>query len=89
LDKKHPVFEAMLEKADGNAYLPLTCIKQCLAQSDALFVSPAFAGSVAAREMVGELLPYCMIGAPAEGQSAADFIKTAFKESIQWLQAQY
>lgn len=88
LDKKHEVFAHILERADGNAYLQYTCIKQCLAQSDAMFVSPAFVGSSAARDEVGLLLRHCFTMSLEEGQSVADFIKSAFRESIHRLESE-
>ena len=89
LDTKHEGYATALATADGNANLQATCVKQCLAQEDAMFVSPAFVGSSAARDQVGILMQNCFINDPANGQSAADFIKNEFSKIIQDLRVNY
>jgi hypothetical protein len=64
LEKKHEGYAATLASADGNAWLFATCIKQCLAQEDAMFVRPAFVGSSGARDQVGILMQNCFMNAP-------------------------
>ena len=76
-------YASKLAMADANANLQMTCVKQCLAQENALFVSPAFIGSSGARDQVGILIQNCFVNAPAEGQSAMDFVKSEFKK-ITW-----
>ena len=75
--------------ADGNAYLQYTCVKQALAQENAMFVSPAFIGSSGAREEVSILMQNCFVNAPENGQSTAEFIKAQFKASTDKLKYEY
>ena len=89
LDKKHEGYADFLATADGNAWLQATCIKQCLTQENAMFVIPAFVGSSVAREEVGILIQNCFVNSPANGQSAADFIKEQFKASVDKLKYEY
>ena len=89
LDQKLPAYATVLATADGNANLQATCVKQCLAQENAMFVSPAFVGSSAARDQVGILMQNCFINDPAKDQSVADFIKNEFNTIIQDLRINY
>ncbi len=89
LDEKSPLYASKLATADANANLQMTCVKQCLAQEDWLFVSPAFIGSSGARDQVGILIQNCFVNAPAEGQSVTDFIKSEFKKSVDQLRQDY
>ena len=89
LEGKSPAYANKLATADGNANLQMTCVKQCLAQEKALFVSPAFIGSSGARDEVGILMQNCFVNPPAEGQSVADFIKAQFKASVDKLNYEY
>ena len=89
LHMKHEVYAMILEMADGNANLQATCVKQCLLQQDAMFVSPAFVGSAAARDYVGELIAYACLYNPVDGQSVADFIKAGFEMCIDALTEEY
>jgi multiple sugar transport system substrate-binding protein len=89
LDTKHEGYATTLATADANANLQATCIKQCLAQEGAMFVSPAFVGSSGAREEVGILIQNCFVNSPANGQSDADFIKAQFKASVDKLKYEY
>jgi multiple sugar transport system substrate-binding protein len=89
LDEKFPAYAEELALADGSAHLQMTCVKQCLAQENALFVSPAFIGSSGARDQVGILIQNCFVNAPAQGQSAMDFVKSEFKKSVDKLRYDY
>ena len=89
LDKKLDSYKGDLDAADGNANLQTTCVKQCLAQEDYMFVSPAFIGSSGARDQVGILMQNCFVNAPASGQSAADFVKGEFTKIREKLQYDY
>ena len=89
LDQKHTKYAEKLAAADGNANLQTTCVKQCLAQEGAMFVSPAFVGSSGARDEVGILIQNCFVNSPENGQSAADFIKAQFKASVDKLIYEY
>lgn len=89
LDTKHDIYAEDLAQADGNEFLQFSCVKQCLAQENAMFVSPAFVGSSGARDEVGILIQNCFVNAPANGQSVADFIKAQFKASVDKLNYEY
>ena len=89
LDTKHAVYAEELALADGNEHLQSSCVKQCLAQEGAMFVSPAFVGSSGARDEVGVLIQNCFVNAPANGQSVADFIKAQFKASSDKLKYEF
>ena len=87
LDDKLPGYATDLESADGNEYLQTTCVKQCLNQENALFVSPAFVGSSDARKEVGTLIQKCFLNSPTDDQSAAEFIKSAFAATVKTLRS--
>ena len=89
LDQKFPQYADDLAAADGNANLQATCVKQCLAQESAMFVSPAFVGSSGARDEVGILIQNCFVNAPENGQSVAEFIAANFKAAIDKLTYDY
>ena len=89
LENQSTTYKAFLDAADGNAKLQATCVKQCLKQEDAMFVSPAFVGSSAARDQVGILMQNCFVNDPAEGQSVADFIKNEFSSIINTLRTKH
>ena len=89
LDTKNSTYAEVLATADANENLQATCVKQCLKQENAMFVSPAFVGSSGARDEVGILIQNCFVNAPANGQSAADFIKAQFKASVDKLKYEY
>lgn len=89
LDKKHETYANKLALANANENLPLTCVKQCIAQEKAMFVSPAFIGSSGARDQVGGLIQSCLAKDPAANQSVADFIKAEFQKSIDKLRYDY
>jgi multiple sugar transport system substrate-binding protein len=89
LDKKHSGYADTLATADSNANLQATCVKQCLNQEDAMYVSPAFVGSSGARDEVGILLQNCFVGQLASGQTAADLVKTEFETIVAKLRYDY
>ncbi len=89
LDEKVPAYRDFLEQGDGYQNLKATVIKQCLAQADAMFVSPAFFGSSGARDQVGILMKNCFMDQPASGQSVADMIKGHFAATIETLHYRY
>ncbi len=89
LDAKYPKYAAKLAAADGNANLAASCIKQCLSQENAMFVSPAFVGSSGARDQVGILLQTCIAKTLEDGQTASDLIKTQFEQSVNKLHSEY
>jgi multiple sugar transport system substrate-binding protein len=82
LDQKVPSYAADLALADGGKNLQTTCVKQCVAQENAMFVSPAFLGSSGARDQVGVLMQNCFVNSPANGQSEEAFISAEFKKII-------
>ena len=88
LDTKFPQYANKLAAADGNANLPALCIKQCLAQENAMFVSPAFVGSSGARDQVGILLQTCM-SKQLEGQTPAELIQAQFSQTVSKLRYEY
>ena len=86
--QENPVYAQFLNHADGNQHLQALTIKQALTQADAYFVSPAFVGSSAAREMVGELVVSCLIDSP-NGKTVAQFIQEQFDVAIKALEYDY
>ncbi|MBO5362913.1 MAG: extracellular solute-binding protein, partial [Clostridia bacterium] len=82
LEADNPAYAQALAAADGNANLQTTCVKQCINQEIAMFVSPAFIGSSGARDQVGILMQNCFVNQPTEGQSSADFIKAEFEKAV-------
>ena len=89
LDQKYDVYAEDLALANGNDKLQFTCVKQCLAQEKAMFVSPAFVGSSGARDQVGILIQNCFVNQPAAGQSSADFVKGEFTKILEKLRYDY
>ena len=89
LDAKYDAYNTFIDTADGNVNLQATCVKQCLAQEDAMFVSPAFVGSSGARDQVGILIQNCFVGQLASGQTAADLVKSEFEAMIAKLRYDY
>ena len=85
--ENNSVYADFLNKADGNAYLQATCVKQTIAQMNAYYISPAFEGSSAARDEVGMLMQTCFTKAPKDG--AAAFIESAFNSTIDTLVYDY
>ncbi len=87
--QNHPVYADFLSKADGNAKLQATAVKQTLAQMSAYYVSPAFSGSSAARDQVGILLQNCFLKQPSANQSIDAFIEAQFQTVIDTLNYEY
>jgi multiple sugar transport system substrate-binding protein len=75
-------YQNFLAKADGNAKLQASCVKQTLAQQEAFFVSPAFVGSSQARDAVGLLIQTCFVKNDIGNQSIDSFIANAFEDAI-------
>ena len=75
----HPVYREILAMANGYENLPLLAAKVALEQASACFTSPAFYGSAAAREVVGELLWICMTDPDCHTMAG---IQRAFKDAI-------
>ena len=84
--EQNSVYANFLASADGNAKLQASCVKQCLAQKDAFFVSPAFNGSSAARDAVGTLLQNCFVKKDIGSTSIPNFIKKQFEDAIDELE---
>ena len=84
--EQNTVYANFLAAADGNAKLQASCVKQCLAQKDAFFVSPAFNGSSAARDAVGILLQNCFVKKDIGSTSIPNFIKKQFEDAIDELE---
>ena len=81
-------YTEFLAKADGNAYLQASVIKQCLAQQENCYVSPAFVGSSAARDQVGLLMQNCFVK-KLEGKTVAQFIQDEFDAVLEELRFDY
>ena len=84
--EQNTVYANFLAAADGNAKLQASCVKQCLEQKDAFFVSPAFNGSSAARDAVGILLQNCFVKKDIGSTSISNFIKKQFNDAIDELE---
>ena len=80
------LYAGFLAKADGNANLQASCVKQALAQKDAYYVSPAFVGSSQARDAVGLLIQRCFVKKDIGGMSVADYIAQQFEDAIDELE---
>ncbi len=80
--EENPVYQEFLARADGNENLQASCVAQTIAQMSAYFISPAFVGSGAARDEVSLLMQNVFLGAPANGQSLTDFVKSYFDIAI-------
>ena len=59
---QNPVYQNFLERADGFDNLPALSARQCMAQEPYYYYSPAFVGSSAARDEVGQLLAAVLNG---------------------------
>jgi multiple sugar transport system substrate-binding protein len=88
LDEKCEPYAHMLAMADGNQNLQMSTIKQCIAQESAMFYSPAFIGSAAAREAVTSMMQTCMWNA-GRMESAAEYIKNQFAMTVTTLRLEY
>ena len=76
------IYQEFLNSADGGDHIQALSAKQCLAQENAYYTSPAFNGSSKAREEVGLLMQMCF----AEYEAATDklaTIKKIFKERLE------
>lgn len=82
LDQKFDGYKQFIDTADGNANLQASCVKQCLKQENAMFVSPAFVGSSKARDKVGILIQNCFTKQPSAGQTSADLVKAEFEAIV-------
>ncbi len=89
LGTKFAAYGTFLTTADGNANLQASCVKQCVLQESAMFVSPAFIGSSGARDKVGELIQNCFVNQPEAGQSEEDFVKANFTSIVEKLRYDY
>ena len=89
LDQKNEAYKDILESADGNGNLQSSCVKQCLAQENFMFVSPAFLGSSGARDQVGILMQNCFVNAPSANQTNAEFVKAEFEAILEKLRYDY
>ena len=87
--QQHPVYAEFLAKDKGPEGLKSMAVKMGLTQMNAYYVSPAFVGSSAAREMVGKLLQSCIFNNPSSGQTVAEFIKAQFDAAVASLKAEY
>ncbi len=76
---RHPIYTSELEAADGYTNLPSLVAKVASAQAYAFFNTPAFVGSAAAREVVGDLLSFCLTD-PSCATAAG--IRAAFEEAV-------
>lgn len=83
------VYADFINSADGNANLQASCVKQCLAQKNAFYVSPAFNGSSAARDAVGVLLQNCFVKKDIGSTSVSAYIEKQFEEAIDELEFDY
>ncbi|MBR2320644.1 MAG: extracellular solute-binding protein [Clostridia bacterium] len=87
------IYNDFLNTADGNGNLQATCVKQCIAQKNALYVSPAFNGSSEARDQVGVLLQDVFINKNKEDTSTPEklraFVKKHFDSAIEELEYFY
>ena len=78
---ENPVYKSFLENANGTKeFIGALSAKQCLAQADAYYTSPAFNGSATARDQVGFLIQHCLT-ADAGGDVKA-MIRKAFEDAV-------
>ena len=87
--QQHPVYAEFLAKDKGPEGLKSMAVKMGLTQMDAYYVSPAFVGSSAARDMVGDLLQSCIFNNPSNGQTVAEFIQGQFDAAVASLKSEY
>ena len=78
---ENEVYADFIANADGGNNVAALSTKVCLEQQDAYYTSPAFNGSSAARDEVGELLIKCLI-IPDDADVDAEIDK-AFADAIQ------
>lgn len=89
LDQKFAGYQQFIATADGNANLQASCVKQCLKQENAMFVSPAFVGSSKARDQVGILIQNCFVESLSAGQTSADLVKAQFESIVAQLRYEF
>ncbi len=90
--KTNPTYKNFLDKADGNKNLQATSVNltmQLVANKENMFVSPAFAGSSAARDQMAVLMENCFRQKTASGQTAAQLIEQLFNETETNLKKKY
>lgn len=78
---ENPIYRAWLERTDGGAYLTALAIKVGMVQENNYFVSPAFVGSSAARDLVGKIMPQVFAGVKS--------LDEAFRDAIDELKYRY
>jgi multiple sugar transport system substrate-binding protein len=81
--------EFLASASQGNKYLQAAGINQTFTQMDAYFILPAFCGSEATRNEVGELLQNCFLHSTFGYTSVDAFIEEQFKKSIDKLKYEY
>ena len=86
---ENEVYANFLANADGNARLQASCVKQCITQQSAFYVSPAFNGSSAARDAVGALIQACFVKNDIGTMSVVDYIAMKFEDAIDELEFDY
>lgn len=83
--RENDIYKNFLNTADGNANLQATCVKMGLDQMNAYYVSPAFVGSSAARDTVGEIMTTCFVNA----KGSTSYISEMFEAAVKALQKKY
>ena len=78
--EQDPSYAMFLASADGGDFVAALSAKQCLAQKDAYYVSPAFNGSSTARDQVGLVMQYSF--KVATGTDVDAQIKKIFKDAM-------
>ncbi len=84
--QKNEFYSNWLAEADNAKNLTATAVIQALAQENACYISPAFAGSSEARVQVGLLMQTCFSKTDLGNMTLADFIKKAFDDTIDELE---
>ena len=69
-----------LSKANGDTGIAALAAKQCMAQVDDYYTSPAFNGSSTARDEVGKLMQKCFV---AETNDVKKMIEEAFDDAVE------
>ncbi len=87
--QENEVYADFLEKANGTSQIAALSVKQCLAQADYYFTSPAFNGSSAARDEVGKLIQACLSQQPTGNETVRDMIVRLFRKSIEECEYNY
>lgn len=80
---ENDVFKANLAKADGGDFVSFLSAKVCMEQADTYFTSPAFIGSSAARDQVGNLLVAALeLGDKHDSAAFATALDKLFSDAI-------